>query len=209
MSGRLVDRTDEGAVVEDSKGRKWFAVAHWAEINGRAECIGLELWKGSRPAEKGSYRSLPGQKVTAIGSADLRDIPVATWLRTLWGIQRTKDRQLARTARRAADRAERNIDTWQTATGPSASDRLREYADGVESRRGRRSANDREHFADVAAVYLAAVKERGNPNAAVAERWGVDKSTVTRWANRCEQLGLLPPTTPGSARKGPIKKRKS
>jgi hypothetical protein len=75
---------------------------------------------------------------------------------------------------------------------------------GAASVRARRSRDDADHFADVAAVYLRGGRR---PTMAVKEHFAVPYSTATKWVSRARALGLLESTSKGRAnRRRPTKK---
>jgi len=169
----------------------WWVVGHWAEIDGRPECVGLELWHGCKPETAESLHLLRDGPVP-IHTTDVRDLPVQRIITALW----EKQYQIAGTLRSAAERnRDRNAETW-TKESPFEIE-ADKRAGFLESRR--KSAIDRTHFEQVAAVYADAFAERRNPTATVRDHFHVSQSTATKWVARCRDFGLLPPTTRGRA----------
>ena len=203
MRRRLAGLPDDGAVVADSKGRQWFARARWLEIDGRTECVGIELWKGVRPSEDGSaVLGLTGDRVAPITSADLKDIPVATVLRTLWAVQSRRLEGIAGSAEAAAGRRARRSASWGLDAEDEITKRLHAHADGLREqvRRGKRREGT-EHLSAVATIYREAEAARRNPTKTVADAFACAPSTAARWVGQARKAGLLPTTTRGS-RKG-------
>jgi hypothetical protein len=54
-----------------------------------------------------------------------------------------------------------------------------------------------EALAEVAAIYMAAWRARGNPTKAVAESLSLSRSAAAKRVARARQAGLLPATTKG------------
>ncbi len=82
----------------------------------------------------------------------------------------------------------RRVSRVASAIGPG-SDQQRRTVEKMQRRR--RNPNDSELLQRVAAIYKA------NPHAprrAVAEELGMSRETAGRWAKKCTELGLLPPT---------------
>jgi hypothetical protein len=66
-------------------------------------------------------------------------------------------------------------------------------------RPGRPELYGREHYEQVAKVYNWAAGRGLPPTTAVADEFGVPKSTAGKWVARTRKRGLLPPTEQGSA----------
>ncbi len=92
--------------------------------------------------------------------------------------------------RAAAERLER-LDTTTRRRGP-----------------GRPAAYGREHYEQVATVYLTAQREGRSPTKAVAEEmaggYPEGKSAAGKWVSKCRELGLLPETVRGKAAGWPV-----
>ena len=55
----------------DADSGPWSVVVHWREIDGRTECIGLELWHGTKVGGAGFKGRVP-QPITATAMRPLR-----------------------------------------------------------------------------------------------------------------------------------------
>lgn len=189
---------EEGLLWPDPVTGPWYLVAHWAEVAGYPECIGIEVWRGSVPAprENRSFLRLKGQELKGLRSGDLKGIPVATVLSELWQVQRKQEEQRRVRVEAVIAEAEAvEADTRQLALLHELGERL----PSVEKFQGprRRNRNDARHFEQVSIVYKHAVLNRQHPTQAVQEHFIVSHSTAAKWVNRARELGLLPPTTPG------------
>lgn len=67
---------------------------------------------------------------------------------------------------------------------------------------GTYDASTDEHLIEVAAIYLEADAARLAPTVAVADRWGVGRSTASNWIRKARSRGLLPERGPGAIPKG-------
>jgi hypothetical protein len=189
----------------DPRSGPWYVRAHWAEVDDRPECVGLELWKSVLPISPtdGDHTTVELQRdgVSGIAGSDLRGIPLASLLGALWAEYRRIDAQLAEiettreddpSARAASDRLFARRRRGQ----------LRPFVESEPSRRAsrvRRTSDDVEHFRRVTEVYIGALRQPGKrkPTHAVSEELKVSQSTATKWVARCRDLGLLDRTTRG------------
>jgi hypothetical protein len=110
-------------------------------------------------------------------------------------------------ARHAAGSA-RSMFGWPERVGksrrwrpPGAAERTRIYRElatgGRKPRRGSRISDDQSRSA--AEVYKAALKAGDPPTQAVADTFGVGRSTAARWIQIARDRGHLGPATPGKA----------
>lgn len=202
----IVNQERGGVLYPDPKRGPWYIVGHWIEIDGRPECIGLELWKHAKPdAARTHVEPLPGQNLQGIGSRDLR-MQTAAILAELWehqagreqrqrhGVSNALERRRAKLLAEGADPA--------TDKAVEALTTLLDDGDKFTSRSRRRYASDDvDHFRQVAEVYRAALDDRGNPTQAVKDHFRVSESTAAKWVSHARnQLELLPPTRPGVAK---------
>lgn len=177
----------------------WFIAGHWAEVDGRPEVVGLELWKGVEPNgvhAASSYRRVKGVPLEGVGASDLKALPVAAILARLWEHQRRQvEAQVDQAEERLAqgDLSESHRQMWELVREQEATTQFR----GERSSRARR--DDEAHFAEVAAIYRQAHQNRRPPTKAVAEEFTVSHSTATKWVARARGMGLLGPTKPGKA----------
>ncbi len=175
----------------------WFVAAHWAEVAGRPECVGLELWKGVRPEPHAvsSYSRVKGVPLEGIASTDLKALPVATILATLWDLQRRQVEAQVQGAREhlVEDLPESTRRLWELVADQERSSPFQG------EHRPRRRHDDRDHFAEVAETYRRAHQDRRPPTKAVAHHFSVSHSTASKWVARARELKLLGQTRPGKA----------
>jgi transposase-like protein len=190
----------------------WCIVGHWENVDGRPECIGLEIWKGAAPDAPGKYRDLPGGPM-GIKATDLR-LPgsgerqgLMSALSRLWDVEQAA---LAAGLELAATEKGDKILSWQNGeiVESEADEDLRDFELGLEraAKRlhepgpGRRRLDDQQRAEAVAEIYLRAARSpgRATPTKAVAEAFNVSHSTATKWvASARRKYGLLPATTAG------------
>jgi hypothetical protein len=200
----------------------WSIRVHWQDIDGRPECVGLEVWNGSgidgAPTE--------GRTPAPITATGLRDLKPDTLLRAarrqyaegLTEIAAGFDRKLGAANRKAGrGRTKRSPfvaeDVAPTVGGSGSphTQALRRKARSVDQprkaakgskRRGRPPgvSHSPEHWQRVAEVYTEARRAGHDPTAAVAAEFDKTHSTAGKWVARCRELDLLPPTTRGKAR---------
>lgn len=156
---------------------------HFARVDGRVECIGVDVrtfrWKG----EPHPARRLPRTEPRPITTTDLRGLRLAEIIE----VERAK---LARFL--FADSGDEDWDATPWAAG---------VVEAWEPKaRGRPRIYGPEHFAEVARVYREADARSRTPTRAVARHFGVSQAAAAKWVARCRELGLLPPTTRGKAR---------
>ena len=180
----------------DADGDRWLVVMTWAELDGRAECIGIEIRSFAAVGQDPGAAVGQGETVKPIRPRD--------------SIRPVRGGALRRFGMSQVDDARRRWAELLGAAGPfgpptrgtkRAQDAAAFSADG----RGRRlvgadgqllSAD--EALAEVARVYKAAwVGE--NPTAAVARELHLSESAAAKRVARAREKGLLPPTTRGRA----------
>ncbi|MDP9389118.1 MAG: hypothetical protein M3Q48_14665 [Actinomycetota bacterium] len=209
---RRTNITDDGIFWPDPARGPWYVVAHWSEIDGRPECVGLEVWKGVFPAENDDRDNLvvvKGRRPEGIKSTDLRTIPLASVLDALWELQRRQEAKANElSAQAVADIAAGKVKTkGDPAKVLATAGQILAQPDVYAPKR-RKSGADREHFAEVAAVYADAAKSpRPRPTEAVKNHFKVSHSTATKWVAQARRLGLLPATTPGRPSSATTKKK--
>jgi hypothetical protein len=153
----------------------WRVTVHLAEVDGRLECVGIDLRSfGEAPA--GTLEP------TALNAELWRSFPPAqaiaeaqSWMRPLAGAVRAgkpgfaKDPRAKEVLARAAELVTRGRDGL-----------------GVD------------HFLNVAVVYADTwASGGGDPVAAVTDHWGCARSTAGRWVSQARRkYGYLEPTTP-------------
>ena len=172
---------------------------HFAEIGGRSELVGVELWSGGPPPERlGAFPAL-GQPGDAgpLPAVALRQLPIG---------------RLADAVRR--DRLDMANLVMEEYDPRDHSPKTLEHAErtfrAVQASRppgGRKPAYGPEHYAEVARVYTAAWRSGASPTKAV-EAWGsVSYPTAAKWVAKARTLGLLPPTTKGRPSTPPAPER--
>lgn len=179
-------------------------IAHWADVDGRPQCVGFEIWKGVIPDhERSKYAPMPnGGPPSGLESSDLRSIPLASILAVLWGLERESALENRTWAESYLEQLRRDP-SYLGEDDPRAR-LVEDYADHFAAweQEGRRRMDDEGLFRQVAAVYLDAftdpAKQRA-PTKAVQEHFSVSHSTATKWVRRARQMGFLGETTPGKA----------
>jgi hypothetical protein len=175
-------------------------ISDWRDVLGRSwrldfdfvtglrpiglECVGLEIHSAEDPP------------VPVTGTL-LRQLPLATL------IDRAQ-RMIAKASSQAAANMAEGLDFahdqgWDVTFDDIADNEQFEFwAQQSGERRGRPPTYGVDHFRQVAEVYLANYQTRlSAPTKAVAERWGVNRSTANKWVARSRALGFL-----GSTRRG-------
>jgi hypothetical protein len=209
VPGRQRSLVDVGSLIlwPDPKAGPWCFIGHWSDIDGRPECVGLEVWKGVSPRQAQNPRGVVEltDAVVGLGGTDLR-LPLSQILRALWtaallseirwriGVQKLQGGVVNRAKRGELTQTE-------------AADLLREMDDAIYSPLrfwqdgpSRKKSDDADHFQAVAEIYNHASRNRLPPTKAVQEHFHVSHSTATKWVHRARHgFGLLPETTPGRA----------
>jgi hypothetical protein len=172
-------------------------------VDGRPECVGIELWKGVQRERPGV--TIRFARAAPIGGLDLRSLPLADVLSELWADQRARADQ----SRVLVLRRIREIE----AAGEEHSEErvavllkyLRSLIPLNSERPSGVNSHDTEHFRTVADVYGQA---RRAPTKAVQEHFDCSYSTATKWVAQARRLGFLNKTTPGLASRGRSRQRK-
>jgi hypothetical protein len=201
---------DASILWPDPHDGPWCLVGHWAEVDGRPECIGLEIWKRAAPDAQGKYRPLPGGP-NGIKATDFR-LPgggerqgLMSALTRLWDVETKAGAALMDWAAREQ---KETLLRWQR--GEIAESEALEMLSDLrleivraeeihEPGPGRRRADDRQRAEEVAEVYLQAARSpgRATPTKAVAQAFNVSHSTATKWVASARRYGRLPATTAG------------
>lgn len=210
----LLDRTEQGVLWPDDRSGPYFAVAHWADVDGRTECVGLEIWKGVEPdQERRSVKPINNLATGGLGGTELRSLRLPALLSALWRVQQEaenldwKDQTLPALQGRIVDLT-RGL---EEAGDPEAMaslvaervDALNDFTMSLpklhfEGAAKRQKKDDPTHLAQVALVYQQARRDPlPRPTKAVAETFHVSHSAATKWVAQARKLGLLPTTTPG------------
>lgn len=196
---KRTNATDDGILWPDPKKGPWYIAGHWTEIDGKPECVGLELWKTVMGApDLDNLIPIKGQKPAGIGGVDLRTIPLASVLDALWELQRaTEARQVELIAGVVSDLESGEAKARDQERAISSGKAFVASADQFQHPT-RRSTDDLEHFKAVAGVYLEATRApRPRPTKAVQDTFHVSHSTATKWVAKARKHGLIPSTTAG------------
>jgi hypothetical protein len=211
----------------DAQAGPWSVMVHWQELDGRAECVGLEIWNGTQIGGA----PMAGRSASPITTSALRELRPDSMIRKARldharALDGAIDSLHAYQAAQNADRLKAlGQDSW---TKPSPFTKGRRKADVSETgsretaplrkqsaalkksaqwpksanRRGRPPGPDKppEHWQRVAEVYRLANDAGFPPTAAVAAEFDKAYSTVNKWVARCREMGLLPPTRRGKAK---------
>jgi hypothetical protein len=179
---------------------------HFAEIAGRAELVGVEMWSGGPPPShvREKDRSLFADRPPGSGGP----LPAATVRQPAIG------RLAAEARRQNMNMASLIQELHDPQDHPPEVLKAAEHAlrvfgakDAAQPAGGRRPVYGPEHYARVAAVYTAAWRAGEPPTKAVASWGSVESSTAAKWVAKTRALGLLPPTTKGkpSAPPAPVR----
>jgi hypothetical protein len=171
----------------------WLLGLYWSEVEGRIECVGMELRSVRRPAADEEAPGSPWRGgrgrleiPSVLSTAVLRDLPLGRI------VQDTK-------------RSQAGFRRWWAGL---ERERRRELLAKAKAWEGHHAGGPRgygyRHFEEVAAIYRAAqgpdaAPGRAKPTTAVAEHYGVTKSTAAKWVARARspEMGLLPPARRG------------
>jgi hypothetical protein len=188
-----INVTQRGVYWPDPVSGPWYLAAHWVDHEGRAECIGLEIWRGAEPnSSSGNHEQFESARTwRGIGGTDLRQFPLASLLRDLWANQVAY-----------AEPGEAILNS----PNPEVMELFQNFTKGVRTAKfGDRGIAASE---DVAAVYQEALRQRRPPTKTVAEVFSVSHSTATKWVKRARDEGHLPKTEPGRPSPLPTPKKK-
>jgi hypothetical protein len=166
---------------------------HWAEIAGRAECVGIDI--------RTFVEEPPPRKLRTTGPAGLQPV-------TASGIRRIPLTRLMDRAREAKGTASYLTAKRLKYVTEKARARAREHLPLFEKpprkgRGGRPPEYDRAHFEQVAKIYRKAPTAKRTK--AVADFFTVSSSAAAKWVRRARDMGLIeePPakrTRPRKAR---------
>lgn len=176
-----------------SDGSWWDIDLTWAEIDGRAECVGLAIRSYATGTELDGLKGIEGQPLLPIRSHILRG-------RLIELIEQERQR-----------RARPNPQMWR-GIGTAEDQRVNAERQAVKAAkfakgRGRKlvGADGRvlppaDALAEVADIYRQAYAAGLSPTRAVAEALSLSPSAAAKRVGRARAAGLLPPTTRGRAR---------
>ena len=171
-------------------------VLHFAMIEGRPECVGIEV--GARVSPPGSTDRRWRLKDTATIEGPLRPISAAD----------VRGLGLGEEVRRARAKMIRDLRIIESSGDlpkrwrAEARERLALVEKDGGRRPGRPRMYDAEHFRKVADFYREGATNGLTPTRWVARKYGVSQSTAAKWVARARspEYGFLPPTTRGRAR---------
>lgn len=154
----------------------WLITNHFGIVNGRRECVGLDVRSFKEAGESDDKRKVPlrpGASYQVLTASLMRSLPVATLVRN--------NRQ------GLADIAA------HVAADPATSAEIREMLTerAGELRSSTRRLHDADHFGRVAAIYSRAWEAGDPPTRAVAKEMNATRSAAAKWVARARQLGLL------------------
>jgi hypothetical protein len=192
-------------------------VLHFGVVDGRPECVGIEVGALTQPEdietysseERRHWRLRPGRVLDGplrpISAEQLRGLGLGVEVRETLRQWSGEVRHLG-------------FGDFEMPSGEAVPRRWRLEArqrlllTQPEPRPGRPRRYDRQHFEQVARVYLEGEALNRTPTRHVARSFGVSQSTAAKWVQRCrydpEFAGLLPPTTRGRPTKGTTKARR-
>lgn len=158
----------------------WSLTFHFTELNGIAECVGLDVRsfkEGTRstqltPLTASLVRSLPVGQLTSTMALEARDLLQWTAAGSKGANPKAK-----RAAKTAVPAFERRHDKRGTGRNYWTKERLEEVAE----------------------VYADAWRLKQRPTKAVAESFDLSLSMAAKLVRRCREAGLLGETTPGKA----------
>jgi len=167
-------RKTHAGLWPDPKNGPWMIVLTWAPMDGRMECVGVEIRSyvedGMDMDLEGAQ--LRGAEVTPMSAETWRQVPIASVI--------------------AADRT-RTVEWLEsTKAGGGPGFEVKDWA-GT-GRKPRHSASR------VAEIYTEAWQRGEHPTKAVAEALGISSSAAAKQVSRARALGALPPTMKGRAK---------
>lgn len=167
----------------DPKTGPWLVQLRFRFIDGRPECVGIEI-TSSVEHDESLNRMFPDLVPTRLTATGVREVP--------FGELVARERQ--RTAESLREGAADPLNF------PQESELMQrfaaEWAEGSKGR-GRPREYGPDHWAEVANEYRRALAESDAPTKAVAQRWNVTKSAAAKWVARTRSMGLLPPARKG------------
>lgn len=168
---------------EDSRGGRWIVHTTWAEVNGRAECVGVELRSWIQ-----DYRSrlepMP-DGLKPVTTTVWRELNVGSAINKL---RNSKAAQLRKMLAHSRQIPARRVEEMKKSLERHAAPRI-----------GRPPEHGADHFERVARVYAKAWARGRAPTKAVSEHFHISRSQAAKWVQRARGLGFLSPTTSGKA----------
>lgn len=164
--------TPSSRLWPDPENGPWLITFRWQAINGRAECIGIDV-TSVRPADASSW--MGGGKLPEIG------IPLTTSV--LRGVR------LSELIAEERESMARVYDDFFRESETAAT-----YRGAGQMREGTRRRLER-----VVEAYREAWQQGKPPTQTVAKRLNISVSAAAKLVARARQVGMLPPTRPGVA----------
>lgn len=171
-----------------TKAGPYTVTVHFDEIDGRPECVGLEMWGKSTTTGGSVARFAPGggsveSPVTPLTAEALRSVPLGRLVAEARRRQAGLADRLSRLGGAAGASGERSKEVW----APRAT--------------RRRPIYDAAHWREVARIYNEAWQAGDDPTSAVARHYYVSKSAAAKWVAKARnQMGLIPKTEKGRSR---------
>ena len=168
----------------------WIISLSWGLVDGRYEVYGFDM----RPAPMCSWATYKGPLTATL----LRSVPLGTL------IEEGRRYQIAYENEMVADlEGDQKFRESFIETGSDPDDVLRSSVRELEvlTNPPARSRYNEDHWRRVTAVYDRAGSA---PTRAVAEHFGVPRSTAGKWVSNCRKKRLLPPTQKTRPRGNPM-----
>jgi hypothetical protein len=184
----------------DPTGAEWEITVYWADVDGHAAVVGLDIhaWSGEfgedlEPAASGNLEPAVGedQKLPTLSAALLRQLPFRRVVDQSWQESRAFEEVLA------------NIEPNPVQTLLA----LRANLPERQRPRGKRGSSAA-HLALVANIYREARARRDPPTRTVAETLNISHSTAAKRVAAARRAGLLEPTRKGSTGGIPVPPQK-
>ncbi len=169
---------------DDPAGRTWEVTVYWAEVDGRACVVGLDLHGFSGEWGEELEPVVEGQPILTLSAALLRQVPFGRLADQSWRESRAFEEVMAS----ATDDPVRALLELQAAIPP------KEQGEPA----GRPTKVGLSHLALVARVYQQARAQRRPPTKAVQEALALSYSTAAKRVAAARRLGLLERTRQGS-----------
>jgi hypothetical protein len=162
-------------------------VLRFAWVDGRAECVALEVGADLDDPDEPEPKPLTTTNLRGIRLPKLVEQAARVYRETV--IEAVKARGFLNTDAPTAtdERALAALREWGRAERSVAEAPPR-------SRRGGRPPRGPEHLREVAEAYAAAYKAGDRPTKAVADKWTVSRPTAAKWVAQARSVGLLGPT---------------
>lgn len=184
----------------DPRRGPWGIQANWELIDGRPECVGLNIWHGAVQGTRShlAYRPLSKKPLTPIQATHIAQMPIATIIAKLRVAAREHWRCNRSELRQALTNHEGQVDdAWlqgmKELIGQDSP--FEQQAATVGAPRRYAMA----HYVEVAEIYLAAWQGGDQPTQAVASHFGVSRSAAAKWVAKARSEELLSPGTHGRA----------